>query len=79
MKNLNQGIGYDALAYARREGGYSPDTIRDAIWNLLSGQISGSILDAGSGNGGWIKRLKALDLIEQIFSVDIVDDGASEY
>lgn len=71
-------IGYNAEAYAQREKGYSSEPIRDTVWELIKGNIQGVVLDAGSGAGGWINRLKQNQSIERIISVDIVDDGASQ-
>ena len=70
-------IGYDAQAYNQREKGYSPEPIRDAVWELVGDYVGGAVMDAGSGEGGWIKRLKQSQAITRIISVDIVDDGAS--
>lgn len=70
--------GYSSDAYAERSAGQSPDYIRDAIWNLVVHDISGVVLDTGSGDGGWIKRLQTLPAIDKIISVDIADDGASQ-
>jgi SAM-dependent methyltransferase len=71
-------IGYDAQAYTQREQGYSPEPIRDAVWALVGDYVEGVLLDAGSGEGGWIKILKQNNAIKRIISVDIVDDGASQ-
>jgi len=70
-------IGYDAEAYAHREKGYSPDPIRNATWDLVKADLGGYVLDAGSGEGGWIKRLKQSPKIQKIISTDIFDYGAS--
>ncbi|HEY9904770.1 MAG TPA: class I SAM-dependent methyltransferase [Candidatus Sericytochromatia bacterium] len=71
-------IGFDAQAYSQRVKGYSPEPIRDALWKLVSQELEGDVLDAGSGEGGWIKRLKGSKNIRRIISVDIIDDGASQ-
>jgi len=60
------------------EKGYSPEPIRDAVWELVGDYVGGTVLDAGSGEGGWIKRLKQSKAIKRFISVDIVDDGASQ-
>lgn len=70
-------IGYDAQAYAQREKGYSPELIRDAVWEMGGRNATGIVLDVGSGEGGWIKRLKENVAVRHIISTDIVDDGAS--
>jgi SAM-dependent methyltransferase len=70
--------GSDEQAYAQREKGFSPDEIRDALWEILYREISGAVLDTGSGYGGWIQRMKALKAVNRFISVDIVDDGASQ-
>jgi ubiquinone/menaquinone biosynthesis C-methylase UbiE len=74
----NNIIGFDADAYSQRVKGYSPEPIRDALWKVVAHELEGDILDAGSGEGGWIKRLKESKNIRRIISVDIVDDGASQ-
>jgi SAM-dependent methyltransferase len=71
-------IGFDALAYSQRVKGYSPEPLRDAVWKLVSQELEGDVLDAGSGAGGWIKRLKGSKNIKRIISVDIIDAGASQ-
>lgn len=71
-------IGFDAQAYSQRQKGFSPDHIRDAVWNLVCEELEGDLLDAGSGEGGWIKRLKKSKKIRRIVSVDIIDHGASQ-
>ncbi len=71
-------IGFDTRAYSRRDKGYSPDPIRNALWELVTEELEGDVLDAGSGEGGWIKRLKGNQNIRRIVSVDIIDDGASK-
>lgn len=70
-------LGYDAEAYALREKGYSPDPIRNATWDLVKADLGGYVLDAGSGEGGWIKRLKQSPEVQKIISTDIFDYGAS--
>ena len=50
-------IGYGPQAYAERVDGYSPDYVRDSVIELFGTEIRGDILDAGSGDGGWIKYL----------------------
>jgi SAM-dependent methyltransferase len=71
-------MGYDAIAYSQRVKGYSPEPIKDALWDLVEAELGGVVLDAGSGEGGWIKRLQQHPLVNSIISVDIVDDGASQ-
>jgi 2-polyprenyl-3-methyl-5-hydroxy-6-metoxy-1,4-benzoquinol methylase len=71
-------LDYDTTAYEQRGDGYSPDFIRDAVWNLVKDSVHGSVLDAGSGSGGWIRQLQQSSQIKSITSVDIVDDGASQ-
>jgi SAM-dependent methyltransferase len=71
-------IGFDAQAYSQRVKGYSPEPIRDALWKIVSQELEGDVLDAGSGEGGWIKRLKESPNIRRIISVDIIDNGASQ-
>lgn len=68
--------GHDANAYEQRQKGYSPEDIRDAAWELAGRSASGLVLDIGSGEGGWIKRLKSNPNIRQIIGTDIVDAGA---
>lgn len=77
LSQINPVVGIDALAYSQRQKGHSPEAIRNAVWNLICEEIEGDILDTGSGEGGWIKRLKQSSKINRIISVDIVDDGAS--
>ena len=71
-------IGIDSDAYSMRQKGYSPELIRDSVWELVSDNLSGNVLDAGSGEGGWIKRLIKQRAIKRIVSTDIVDSGASK-
>lgn len=71
-------IGFDSHAYSQRVKGYSPEPIRDALWKLVSENLEGNVLDAGSGEGGWIKRLQESKNLKKIISVDIIDDGASQ-
>jgi ubiquinone/menaquinone biosynthesis C-methylase UbiE len=75
---LESASGYCSRAYADREKGYSPTPIRDAVWSLVEQQLGGTVLDAGSGEGGWIKCLKRSKTIERIVSVDLVQSGAHE-
>ncbi|MGE0882719.1 MAG: class I SAM-dependent methyltransferase [Blastocatellales bacterium] len=70
--------GYDVDSYLRRAEGHSPEPIRDSVWNIIGRQVSGVVLDAGSGSGGWIKRLMQSKSVERIISVDLVDDGAGD-
>ena len=71
-------IGYGPQAYAERVDGYSPDYVRDSVIELFGAEIRGDILDAGSGDGGWIKYLQSTGNINRVISVDFVDDGASQ-
>ena len=75
VRNL---VGSNAETYRSREKGYSPAPIRDAVWELVRDEVSGAVLDAGSGEGGWMKRLKKSKTIRRMISVDLVDVGASE-
>ncbi len=75
-KEQLKAVGHDHSAYALREKGYSPEPIRDAAWELAGRKAGGIVLDIGSGEGGWIKRLKLNSEIQQIISTDIIDDGA---
>jgi SAM-dependent methyltransferase len=75
--DLHNLVAYDAEAYRQRDN-YSPEPIRDALLNLLGSQISGTVLDAGTGSGGWIRRLQGQTAIDKIMSVDIVDGGGSQ-
>lgn len=59
-----------------REQNYSPEPIRDALWKLTYQDIKGAVLDAGSGAGEWIARLKTLPAINRIISVDLNKDWA---
>jgi SAM-dependent methyltransferase len=71
-------VGFDEAAYSAREAGLSPDWLRDGVWTLIEPGLRGSVLDAGSGRGGWIRRLQARrERITRLASVDIVDSGAS--
>lgn len=70
-------IGHTQSAYAGRARGYSPEPVRDAAWELAGRKASGTVLDIGSGEGGWIKRLKLNSGIQHVISTDIIDDGAS--
>lgn len=56
----------------------SPEPIREALLALIGHELSGQILEAGSGRGEWIKSLKQLKDIKRIVSVDIVDPGVSK-
>lgn len=71
-------IGYDAQAYTQRSKGHSPTAIYDAAWAIADPTLQGVVLDAGSGEGEWIQRLKKNTSIQKIISVDLVDDGASQ-
>lgn len=76
-------IGIDETAYREREN-YSPDAIRDALWQLTGGEARGVVLDAGSGGGGWTQRLKASGQFERIICADLVAsngnlDGIESY
>ena len=68
--------GCDESAYSLREKGYSPEPIRDAAWEMAGRHAGGSVLDVGSGEGGWIKRLRRNPDVGRVTAVDIVDDGA---
>lgn len=68
-------IGFDQSAYAKRQEGCSPDAIRAAVWQLIETEVGGHVLDAGSGNGGWIRWLQKSSRIQSLASVDLVDDG----
>jgi SAM-dependent methyltransferase len=71
-------IGFDETAYTARVAGLSPDSIRDGVWSLVGDRLGGAVLDAGSGRGGWIRRMLARrESISRLASVDIVDSGAS--
>lgn len=81
MQTLKESIstyhtGYDADSYKHRAEGHSPEPIRDAAWDIVGQQVSGVVLDAGSGSGGWIKQIIHSKSVEKIISVDLVDDGA---
>ena len=71
-------IGCNAEAYSLREKGYSPEPIKDKVWQLVNQELQGDVLDVGSGSGLWLRKLKQIPKIGKIFSVDIVDDGASQ-
>lgn len=60
-----------------REQNYSPEPLRDALWSLTYQEIQGVVLDAGSGEGEWIARLKTLPSITRLFSVDINKDWSA--
>lgn len=77
-QQLGQVFGFDASAYAKREKGYSPTPIREAVLQLVGKQVRGTVLDAGSGEGGWIKRLRRSCAIERMISVDLVEAGAND-
>lgn len=77
-ERVEQPIGSNAKAYESRENGYSPIPIREAVWQLVGTEVSGTVLDAGSGEGGWIRCLKQSDSIRRMIGVDLVDDGASK-
>lgn len=70
-------VAYSAEAYRQRDN-YSPEPIRDALWDLFGNKVHGAVLDAGSGSGGWIQRLKQQPTIDKIISVDIADSGAGQ-
>lgn len=78
MNDIGQtAIGSSATAYQSRVAGISPDHIRDGLWELVERDLAGSVLDAGSGAGGWLRRIMAkADRLKRISSVDIVDAGA---
>jgi hypothetical protein len=65
--DFNNLVTYNAEAYRQHEN-YSPEPIRDALWNLFGSKVYGTVLDAGSGSGGWIKRLQAQSSIDKIIS-----------
>lgn len=71
-------IGFDAQAYALRAKGYSPEPIREAVWDIVKEKLGGVVLDVGSGSGEWIEWLQKSSNIKKIISIDIVDDGASQ-
>lgn len=78
---INQQVGvagHDISAYMQREKGHSPESIRDAAWDLAGRMARGTVLDIGSGEGGWIKRLKRNPEIQQIISTDLIDVGAGK-
>jgi SAM-dependent methyltransferase len=68
--------GYDESAYSLREKGYSPEPIRGVAWELAGRHAGGHVLDVGSGEGGWIERLRRNPEVARVTAVDIVDDGA---
>ena len=69
-------IGASASAYLSRAK-YSDDRIRSALLELVGREVKGHVVDAGSGDGGWLKRLRLLPEITNLTSVDLVDGGAS--
>jgi len=72
-------VGHDARAYAARDAGMSPDSMRDAVWALVESDLAGAVLDLGSGGGGWLRRLATRrDRLSRVASVDLVDTGASK-
>jgi SAM-dependent methyltransferase len=72
-------VGFDSAAYAQRDPGASPDRVRDGMWSIVGEDVSGAVLDAGSGGGDWLRRLQTSvgSRITRLASVDIVDSGAS--
>jgi SAM-dependent methyltransferase len=71
-------VGCDESAYQARLAGLSPEPIRDGVWALIERDLAGSVLDAGSGGGGWLRRLLARrERLTRVASVDLVDAGAS--
>jgi SAM-dependent methyltransferase len=66
-------------AYQARDGGAvsSPDEIRDAVWRIAESNLSGAVLDAGSGDGSWIRRMAARSNLTRLAAVDFLDAGAS--
>lgn len=72
-------LGPEAEAYKIRPAGLSPEPIRDALWALVESSLSGAVLDAGSGGGGWLRRvLKKSEKLSRVASVDIVNAGAGD-
>lgn len=70
-------VGCDESAYSRREKGHSPEPLRDAAWEMAGRHAVGRVLDVGSGEGGWIKRLRQQNPdVRHVTAVDIVDGGA---
>jgi ubiquinone/menaquinone biosynthesis C-methylase UbiE len=78
MTDATSIIGYGPQEYANRVDGYSPEYVRDSVLELFGKDIKGDILDAGSGDGGWIQRLQRSCDIQRVVSIDFVDDGASQ-
>src|SRR6478735_1697673 len=71
-------VGCDATAYQSRSAGLSPEPIRDGLWALVENELAGAVLDAGSGGGGWLRRvLQKSSALTRVASVDLVDSGAS--
>jgi SAM-dependent methyltransferase len=68
----------DPRAYEARDGGAvsSPDEIRDAVWKLAEPDLRGAVLDAGSGDGSWIRRVSARPNLTRLAAVDFLDSGA---
>ena len=63
-------------AYQERNAGYSPDEIRTAAFEIIRPYLRGTLLDAGSGAGGWIQIIR--ELPERIIAVDLLDCGAGK-
>lgn len=59
------------------EKGYSPDPIRDAVWQLVGSKLRGNMLDAGCGEGGWTRRLLSANPSRMI-CVDVSDDRTTQ-
>jgi len=71
-------VGSDVSAYQARVAGLSPEPIRDGLWELVEKDLSGAVLDAGSGGGGWLRRvMQKSAALTRLASVDLVDSGAS--
>ena len=76
-KHSDGPVGCDAAAYQSRAAGLSPEPIRDGLWPLVEKDLAGAVLDAGSGGGGWLRRVMTKSpAVTRVASVDLVDSGA---
>jgi ubiquinone/menaquinone biosynthesis C-methylase UbiE len=76
-------VGIDGSAYSERDN-HSPEPIRNAMWELIGPDAAGAALDAGSGTGGWSRRLIESNQFTRIVGVDLVNpvhpiDGVDFY
>jgi SAM-dependent methyltransferase len=63
-------------AYGDRAAGHAPVEIYEALWAGIGKDVSGTVLDCGSGRGNWLGYLARCPRVTARHAVDFVDTGA---